>query len=213
MTNSYLPPSIMFKGGQSWMYRTRLAIYITRVNEKPVAEGESFVTKLRFSFLKDMSARGNKLPVSVYASNSVVEDVDGGVCARRIVKFDWDAATIDLFKDPDKYGYPETFAKIISETIGFKEAKKGTKNGYIAPNIGVNEPTTVPSEIVDALYAHPKELDLLRASLGIRKGIEILPDLPYKDAVKKSKEIAKKRSEAMLDGKTATVIKKGTLKS
>jgi len=210
----YHPTIVTLKGGGTWKYRCRIAFILNRVSVKPECKNHVWRVRLRLSQIKDMAVRGFQLPFTLrWEHIQTVDEKTGETSAKRIVKFCWHAATLDLWKEPTKYGYADYYSDVIKDLTGFAEVKLKEGRGFIAPKIGIGkeEASRDPKVILNALYADTGVLDQLRAELGIQKGLEINPDLSFESALKQARILAARRAKQAQDTAKVTILRREEL--
>jgi hypothetical protein len=209
--NTYQPSVVTLKGGGSWEYRCRVAFLLNRVSEKPECDDRIWKIRLMLKLKKDASIRGFKLPFTLRSRYVPLTDEDTReIYSIRIVKFCWHEATLDLWRDPVKYGYPDYYSAVVADLTGFAEVKLKEGKGFIAPKIGIGkaEACRDPRVIMNALYADEKVLDQMRAEMGIQKGLEINPEQTFDQALKQAKTIALRRARKAQETATITLLKR-----
>ena len=211
---AYQKPKITMKGGGTWEYRCRIAFILERITTKPKYADRVWKVGLKLTLKKDMADRGFSLPFAIIGRYiPITDESTGDVYSERVVKFCWHAATLNIWKDPEKYGYPVYYSEIVKDLTGFAEKSTGTDKGFIAPKIGVSKAdvTRDPKIIMDALYADENLLNQLRAEMGIQKGIELSPELSFNQAMKQAKIIALRRAKRSQETANITYLKREEL--
>ena len=211
---TYQKPKITMKGGGTWEYRCRIAFILERVTTKPKYTDRTWRVGLKLTLKKDMADRGFCLPFTIVGRYvPITDESTGEIYSERVVKFCWHAATIAIWKDPEKAGYPAYYSEVIKDLTGFAETGIGINRGFIAPKIGVGKAdvTRDPKIIMDALYADENILDQLRAEMGIQKGIELSPELSFNQAMRQAKIIALRRAKRAQETANITYLKREEL--
>jgi hypothetical protein len=209
--NIYQPTVVTLKGGGTWEYRCRIAFILNRVSEKPECDDRIWKIRLMLKLKKDASIRGFKLPFTIRSRYVPFTDEETGeIYTVRIVKFCWHEATIDLWRDPVKYGYPDYYSEVVKDLTGFTEVKLKTGKGFIAPKIGIgkDEASRDPKVIMNALYADENVLGQMRAEMGIQKGLEINPEQTFGQALKQAKSIALRRARKAQETAKITLLRR-----
>jgi hypothetical protein len=211
--DTYSPTIVTLKGGGTWEYRCRIAFILNRITEKPEYNSRMWKVRLKITLKKDAAVRGFQLPFTFRCHHIPVTDEEtGSVYSERIVKFCWHAATLDLWRDPEKAGYPPYYSEVVKDLTGFAESTlTGTRGkGFIAPKLGIAkaDATKDPKIIMDALYADEGILQRLRAEMGIQRGIELSPELAFGDAIKQAKIIALRRAKRAQETANVTILKR-----
>ena len=212
--NAWQAPKISMKGGGTWEYRCRIAFILERITTKPKYADRTWKVGLKLTLKKDMADRGFSLPFAVIGKYiPLTDEGTGDVYSERIVKFCWHAATLNIWKDPEKFGYPAYYSEIVKDLTGFTETGTGANKGFIAPKIGVSKADAArdPKIIMDAFYADENILDQLSAEMGIQKGIELSPEFSFNQAMKKAKVIALRRAKRAQETANITYLKREEL--
>ena len=205
----YRAPTVELKGGGNWQYRCRIAFILNRITEKPEYHDRTWSIRLLLTLKKDAAIRGFRLPFDIRCRHiSVSDEKTGDVYAERVLKFCWHAATLDIWQNPEKYGYPAFYAEVVKDLTGLAEAsvEGSRKKGFIAPKIGIgkSEASRDPKVIMDALYGNESVLNQMRAEMGIQRGIELSPEKSFSEAGKEAKKIAHRR--VLQSQETANIV-------
>lgn len=208
--NPYTAPEITMKGGGAWEYRCRIAFILNRISNKPVYDDRIWSLKLMLTLKKDAAIRGFKLPFTIRCQHVPITGEDGDVYSVRIVKFCWNAASLNLWQEPEKYGYPDYYNNVVKDLTGFTAGKIEGGLGFYAPKIGVakSDASRDPKIIMDALYADEGILDRMRAEMGIQKGLEISPEHSFESRLKEAKQIAMRRAKKAQETAKITTLKR-----
>ena len=202
----------VLKGGDNWQYRCRLAFVLRRMSKNPKWDDRVWAVKLGLSLIKDSSVRGFRLPVVVRSTGDIIHDKESNdTFFRRKVRFCWDEASLELLMNPASHGYPEDWAIVAKDVLGFDRVKVSGRYVYVATQLGITKEDAIvdPKAIMDALYDTPDILDRLRAEFGIQKGIVMSRGDDFLTLMERAKQIAIRR-EALLRSKDETVfIRKG----
>jgi hypothetical protein len=213
-TGPYARKVTSLKGGGSWEYRCRIAFILTRSSELPVYDDRTWQVQLILKLKKDAAIRGFKLPIKVRCSNDVLFDErNGDYFNERRLRFCWDSATVELWKNPERWGYPAFYKDVVADVTGFKEVKISGRKQYIAPKIGIGTDlaTKDTSKILDALYSSPDILDRLRAEMGIQKGIAFQKGIKFDAMLEQAKQIAVRRAAMLSSSSDITYIRKAEI--
>jgi len=210
----YTPVTVTLKGGGTWEYRCRIAFILNRISEKPEFKDRTWKVRLALKLKKDASVRGYRLPFVLRCKHIPITDEETGeIYSERVVKFCWHEATLDIWQNPEKSGYPAYYSEIAKDLTGFSEVRLKEGKGFYAPKIGVSkeDASRDPKVILNALYADENILDQMRAHMGIQKGIEVSPEKPFDQCLREAKQTAIRRARQSQKDAKVTVLSREEL--
>jgi hypothetical protein len=207
--------STTLKGGSKWESQCRMAFILRRISDNPKYEDRVWTVRLKLQLKKDASVRGFQLPFNVRCTYDVIHDKEHDeFFNERKLRFCWDEATLNLWLDPEKAGYPPYYKAAIRDITGFAQVKMSGKNVFIAPKIGIGkeDATRDCCVIMDALYSSQQVLDRLRAELGIKKGLGMQRGEAFASLIEKARTIAMRRASMMKAKNNITYIRREDVK-